>query len=265
MTASRGVSWDALVAELLDLVLPRRCVACRAAGAWLCQECAGRLAPLPAARCRRCGAPLPAAADGCRECRGRGLAFERATAAFCYDGAARALVTACKFRLLPSLAAEMAALAAPAFAVAWAACAAAGAGEPLVTWVPAHGGHRRERGFDLAESLARRLAAGAGLEARPLLRRRREGVRQGGLGREARAENVRDAFGLQEDALRVGRCSRRVMIVDDVYTTGETVNSCAQALALAGLRSHVFTFARAVRAPARAGAAGSVVAKERSR
>lgn len=255
------MSREALLAELLDLVLPRRCVVCRAAGAWLCRDCAGRLVPLPAARCQRCGAPLPAA-GGCGECRGRVLAFERASAAFRYDGAARALVTACKFRLLPSLAAEMAARAAPAFA---AACAAAGPEPPLVTWVPAHRGHRRERGFDLAESLARRLAAGAGLEPRPLLRRRREGLRQGSLDRVARVENVRDAFGLQEDALGVGRVSRRVMIVDDVYTTGETVNSCAQALALAGLRSHVFTFARAVRVHDAPVPRGSVVAKERSR
>jgi ComF family protein len=249
---------------LLDLVFPRRCVVCRAPGAWLCDDCAEDLHPLPDDRCDRCGAPLrragrPARSSrpdsvarrmpACRECAGRDFAFTAASAAYCYDGPARALVTACKFRALRLLADELAGRAAPAFAEAARRAGADGA-EVVVASVPAHHDHRRDRGFDLAESLARRLAAEAGLAYAPLLRRVRHGARQSGLSRAARAANVHHAFALREPGFGVRTRPRRVIIVDDVYTTGETLNQCAQALANASLDSHAFTFARTVRAGA---------------
>jgi predicted amidophosphoribosyltransferase len=261
---------------LLDLVFPRRCVVCRRPGAWLCEECAADLRPLPDDRCRRCGAPLrragrparPARPGGagprvpaCRECAGRDLAFTSASAAFCYDGPARALVTACKFRALRSLADELALRAAPAFA---AAAARAGA-EAVVTSVPAHRDHRRDRGFDLAESLSRRLAAGAGLTYAPLLCRVRHGSRQSGLDKASRAANVQHAFALRDGGLRVGTTLKRVIIVDDVYTTGETLSQCAEALAHAALDPRVFTFARTVRATPAQASRDHAVPKERCR
>ena len=279
---------------LLDLVFPRRCVVCRAAGDWLCAACAADLRPLPDDRCRRCGAPLrragrparPARAmssgarmPACRECAGRDLAFAAASAAFCYEGPARALVTACKFRALRSLTDELAARAGPAFDAA-AARAAAGSqpsgplaplaqahsgGDVVVTSVPAHRDHRLDRGFDLAESFARRLARDAGLTYAPLLRRVRHGARQSGLDRAARAANVHRAFALQEDGIGVRNRLKRVIIVDDVYTTGETLNQCAEALAHASPRPFVFTFARTVRATPAQASRDNAVQKERCR
>jgi competence protein ComFC len=258
---------------LLDLVFPRRCVVCRAPGAWLCAGCSSGLRPLPDDRCRRCGAPLsragrPARAGSgarrlpaCRECAGRDLAFSAAAAAFCYEGPARALVTACKFRALRSLTDDLAERAAPAFA---AVAARAGAGA-VVTSVPAHRDHRLERGFDLAESFARWLATDAGLTYAPLLRRVRHGVRQSGLDRASRAANVHQAFALREGPIGVGNRLKRVIIVDDVYTTGETLNQCAEALAHAASDLQVFTFARTVRATHTPASRDHAVPKERCR
>lgn len=229
-----------LLDGFLDLFLPRRCVACRAPGAWLCAGCAAQLDELPARRCRRCGAPGPS--SSCPECDGRDLAFAGAAAAFVYAGPARALVTACKFRALRSIAAEMTKLAAPAFA---AACD----GVDVVTWVPGHRDRSLERGFNQAELLGRGLAREAGLPAVALLRRTRHGARQSGLDRAARAANVDDAFALGDDASRVLRNLKRVVIVDDVYTTGETLNHCARVLEQIGIDPLVFTFARTTRAP----------------
>ena len=270
---------------LLDLVFPRRCVVCRVPGAWLCDACALELSPLPDDRCGRCGAPLrrpgrpvrPAIPGSparrppaCRECAGRGLAFTSASAAFCYEGPARALVTACKFRALRSLADELAERAAPAFADVAARAAGARPGAPapgrvVVTSVPAHREHRLDRGFDLAESLARRLAAEGSLAYAPLLRRVRQGARQSGLSRAARAANVHQAFALREPGFGVGTTPKRVIIVDDVYTTGETLNQCAQALAQAGYHSLAFTFARTVRATSAPASRAHAVPKERCR
>ncbi len=256
---------------------------CGAAGAWLCGPCAGGLRPLPAERCPRCGAPgrwtpsgpagrtLRAAARGasgaaattprsspgrrCPECGGRELSFVSASAAFAYEGPARALVTACKFRALRALTDEMARRAAPAFAPP----------AELVTWVPGHREHGLERGFNQAERFAVRLARDAGLPYAPLLRRTRHGARQSGLDRAARAANVRDAFALREDAERVLRRFKRVVVVDDVYTTGETLNQCGKVLAQQGLEPHVFTFARTVRAVPSQASLDHAVQKERCR
>jgi ComF family protein len=256
-----------LLDGLLDLFLPRRCVACREPGAWLCAECAAQLEELPERRCRRCGAPVPPAAvhdpptlrgpggvARCPECEGRELAFSSAAAAFVYAGPARALVTACKFRAFRSIASEMTALAAPAFVAACggAAAAAAATAEPaaagLVTWVPGHRERSLERGFNQAELLGRGLARAAGLPAAPLLLRTRHGARQSGLDRIARATNVEDTFALRQDASRVLTNLKRVVIVDDVYTTGETLNHCARVIEQTGIDPFVFTFARTTRA-----------------
>ena len=148
---------------------------------------------------------------------------------------------------------ELRSSAAPAFAEVAEAAGSDDAGGLVVTSVPAHRGHRLDRGFDLAESFARLLARDAGLTYAPLLRRTRHGARQSGLARAARAANVHHAFALREPGFGVGTRPRRVIIVDDVYTTGETLNQCAEALAHAGLHPHAFTFARTVRAtPAQA-------------
>lgn len=234
----------------LDMFLPRRCVQCGRAGAWLCEACAPALVPLPPGVCRRCGAPLPAVRDDCDECRGRDLAFVSARAAFVYVGPARRLVTACKFRSLKSLVTEMADLAAAPFAeaVAGVAPGARGQGVDLVTCVPVHRDRDLERGFDQAALLGRRLAEVAGLPFAPLLVRARKGRRQSGLGAAERAANVRDAFRFNENwADKEGRV-RTVVVVDDVYTTGETLHQCCRVLRHAGCEPYAFTFARAARA-----------------
>jgi competence protein ComFC len=254
----------AVLGGLLDLVLPRRCVGCGVAGEWLCPECVTGLRPLPEDVCPQCGAPGGQAAGRCRECRERQLWFVSASAAFAYEDAARALVTACKFRAYRSLTTDMARRALPSFL---ATCRRLGGedGGPLVTWVPGHRDHVLERGFNQAELLARELARLAGLPSVSLLRRVRHGARQSGLGRAARAANARNTFALREDADRVRKRLQRVMIVDDVYTTGETLSHCAAVLINADYEPHAFTFARTVRAVPTQTTLDDAVRKERCR
>ncbi len=231
----------------VDLFLPKRCVVCGRAGAWLCGACAPQLVPLPATVCERCGAPLSRSQGACRECRGRGLAFGSARAAFLYEGPARRLVTSCKFRALRSLTAEMARLAEVSFAGAVEALGGRAAVD-LVTCVPVHRERDLERGFDQAALLGRRLAAAADLPFASLLVRTRRGRRQSGLGVLDRAANVHGAFRVDDTvADKVGRV-RTVLVVDDVYTTGETLHACSAVLRHAGCEPHAFTFARAARA-----------------
>jgi predicted amidophosphoribosyltransferase len=98
-----------------------------------------------------------------------------------------------------------------------------------------------------------------------LLLRRRDGARQSGLDRAARAANVRGAFALREDVNGVLTKLKRVMLVDDIYTTGETLDHGAEVLARAGCPSHVFTFARTVRGTPTQASLDNAVQKERCR
>jgi competence protein ComFC len=230
---------------LADLVFPKRCVACAAPGAWLCVPCAAELAPVVTA-CRRCAAVTSRPQSRCRECRDRELAFAAARAAFLYDGPARRLVTACKFRPLRSLASEMAALAGEAF-VRYVGAGGDAAGADLVTSVPVHHDRRLERGFDQGELLARELAAAAGLPYAALLRRHGGRLRQSSLDRGARAVNVRGAFVFDDSGSRKAGKVKKIVLVDDVYTTGETLHQCSQELRSAGLVPYAFAFARSAR------------------
>jgi len=256
-----------LATGLVDLVLPRRCVRCGRPGSWLCEACGADLTPLAGPACFRCGRPGPLPTLHCLECEGRELAFVTAAAAFAYSGPARELVRACKFRGLRSLAAEMAVLALPRFVDAVSAAAAHGHALHAATWAPTTRERRIERGFDHAELFARELAGRAGLPVIGLLARTGTAGHQSRLGRADRAVNVAGAFTLNAAAaceLAVGSGSppraagssartaidvglKRVIIIDDVYTTGETLDQCARAFAGAAYEVHAFTFARTVR------------------
>ena len=186
-------------------------------------------------QCSRCGAPTVWAVDRCRECAGRRLAFASARAAVEYAGPARALVAAWKEHGLRRAAAVAAEL------------VAEGVAQPtadVITYIPPHADRLLRRGHHPAESLARELGRRWRLDVQPLLRRKPLGGanRQARLARAERARNVRGVFAAATPAI-----AARVVLVDDVYTTGATVAAAAAALRTAGVeRIDVVTFARTV-------------------
>jgi predicted amidophosphoribosyltransferase len=217
---------------MLDLLLPRRCVACGRGGAHLCRPCRSGLPPLPPPLCARCGAPTAWPVERCRECAGRRLAFVRARAAVAYDAEVRALVGAWKERGLRGIAADAAAILAERLPRPEA---------DVLAFVPADAGRRLARGYHPAERLARELGRRWQLPVEPLLRRRGRSTRQRGLGLVERRRNVAGAF---EAAAAAGA----VVLVDDVYTSGATANAASSALRAAGSRRvEVVTFARTIR------------------
>jgi len=224
------------VRALVDLVLPRRCVACGGGELALCGLCRAELRPLRPPLCARCGTPTGWPVERCSECAGRRIAFGTARAAVGYDRTARALVLGWKERGLRRLADEAAALVAEAVA------------RPDVealAYVPGDGERLLWRGHNTAEELARALAARWELPVVAALARTGRAPRQRGRGRVARRANVRGAFRPR------GKAPRRVALVDDVYTTGATANAAASALRKGGARTvDVVTFARTLRAAA---------------
>ena len=110
--------------------------------------------------------------------------------------------------------------------------------------VPLHAARQREREFNQAEVLAREVSARAGLPVENLLRRTRYTSTQTQLDRDERMENLRGAFCLRQHAEVSGR---HLLLIDDVFTTGSTVEECARVLLESGAASvRVLTVARAV-------------------
>jgi ComF family protein len=220
--------------KLLDLILPVRCVVCDVPGEQLCQACRDALPRLRLPLCDRCGKPAQWPVLRCSECAGRRLAFSTARAAVEYDERVRRLVRAWKERGLRTLAAEAAAIVADAIA--------SPARADALAFVPADRARGLERGYQPAERLARQLGERWSLEVLPLLGRTRHARRQRGLSLADRRRNVAGAFAPSR------KSPRRVVLVDDVYTSGSTVNAAASALRKGGARRvDVVTFARVVR------------------
>ncbi len=225
-----------LASTIRAAVVPPLCVCClepELSGAALCGGCRGRLRLVGDPRCGRCGAP---GSGECRECRGRALGFDRAWAAFRYEGAARDLVHALKARSLTAAGREMAvALAARAPSYMF--------DSRVLVPVPAHPSRSRREGFNQAAELVRALARIRRLERADVLLRLGN-RRQVGLERRARIENAKRSVTARPAAAQFGP----VTLVDDVYTTGATLDACAVALRDAGVgRIDALTFARAVR------------------
>lgn len=182
--------------------------------------------------CWTCRGPAGRGAALCASCRGR-LRFAAGTAtvgpsglpvhaALSYEGPARDLVHALKFRAAAGLADTMA-----AFMVAAAPAGLLDAGCRLVP-VPLHPRRRRRRGFNQAELLASALAARTDLAVSDCLARGGANVRQVGRGRDARLDSLAGSI-----AVRSGVPDHSVL-VDDVVTTGSTIAECARVLRAAG-------------------------------
>ena len=220
--------------DLLALLVPPLCAACLIplprAGDVVCGGCRRALPWLRGPQCARCALPLTAR----HACPAARQAFDAAWAAVGYAGVARDLVAALKFRRARPLADVMAAQ------LAAGAPRSLLAGATIVP-VPAHPAHVRGRGYDqarlLAVALARRTDARL---ARPL--RRRGPVRsQLGASRAERLERGRIDVSVR------GPAPARVVLVDDVHTTGATLDACARALHRAGAGEVVaLTWARAL-------------------
>lgn len=235
----------------LDAVLPPQCLSCggvtQTPGA-LCATCWAKIVWLGPPLCACCGIPFefdaaPGDSEGvlCAPCLSERPTFERARAVFHYDEASRGLVLAFKHADRTH--------AAPAFGQ-WLVRAG---GELLtdadiVAAVPLHWTRLAWRRYNQAALLAQSVARLGGRECIPdLLKRIRRTPTQGERGRAARRRNVRRAFAVSERH-RQGLAGKRVVLVDDVFTTGATVEECARVLLDGGAASvAVLTLARVVR------------------
>jgi len=236
-----------LLRHALDLILPASCAYCRCpvAGSGIprfCGQCWSELAQVPGPVCPSCGRPFGSPESlshspehECFACRTRPPHFDQALAAGLFEGPLREAIHVYKYRPVRAL------------------------GKPLAAWmteqvrmtihldmampVPLHRERLRHRGFNqallLAHGISERFSMPLLYDNLVRLRSTRPQVELSG---QERAENVKGAFGLVRPAeVR----EKRVLLIDDVFTTGATMNECAKALKEAGAASvTVLTLAR---------------------
>jgi len=226
-----------------DVVFPPVCVHCRglvegSGYRHLCARCATHLAVVSPPCCTTCGHPFYGEVHGgrlCPHCEGLGPAFREGRTAVLLKGPARALVHELKYHralhVLDDI--EVILRGAPGLAEF-----ARGA---ILVPVPLHPRKERERGYNQSRLIAERLARAAGASVQPLLRRTADTVSQTGFDRRTRRQNLKNAFALARRA--VINSDHHYILVDDVFTTGSTLNSCARVLRRAGcLNLDVVTF-----------------------
>lgn len=228
-----------IFSELLSMLFPLHCVHCGMPGTRLCDACEQQLAPIGSNRCRCCGRPGRNETSNCDECRGRRFDFRSARSLYCYSGPARSLVHGLKYGGQRRMAALMAELSCN-YTDLTEACKGA-----TLTYVPMHRSGKSERGYNQAELYARALGRRMQLPCIGLLKKKYPTRPQNQLNFRERRNNLTDSIGL---ARRCRYGGGRVVLVDDVFTTGSTASECARVLR-GDLNSEVdvWTFARAVR------------------
>ena len=229
--------WRTVKEALLNLLFPPRCINCRREGEWLCAECRSRIEYVPLPICPKCGRRLAnnqSCAATCGDCRDVRIDAIRSVAYS--EGVLRDAIHHFKYN-------GVQALAAPFGQMLYDYWQTQNIPADLLIPVPLHPRRLRERGYNQSLLLAEQLARRVGLPVdQAALRRVKHTRPQVGLGARERQENVADAFECVSSSL----AGQRVVLIDDVCTTGNTLEACSQALKAQGVRSvWALTLARA--------------------
>jgi ComF family protein len=235
-----------LAKAALDLLFPPLCLSCRTpvAETGFCASCWSRLTFLDGPGCACCGLPFAVALEGenlCAACLGKPPAFDRARAILAYDehsrGAILALKHADRLDLVPGFARWLARTGQELLA-----------NSDVIVPVPLHRFRLWRRRYNQSAELGRRLAPAWNIACDPFaLARTRATPSQGAMASaKARRRNVLGAFRVPDPARVAGK---RVLLLDDVLTTGATAEACARALKRAGAAQvNVLALARVVKA-----------------
>lgn len=210
---------NGLGGRFLDLLFPARCVNCKQVKRPLCDACCATIQRISTPTCARCGYPLFHARAKCSECLAHPLTIHRIRSVVWHEGAARQAVHALKYarrRDVAPLLANFLASDLETFNVRF----------DLVTSVPLHPTRELERGYNQAELLAEKVAHAHNLPYRRAVKRIRATADQVGMNGQARRANVANAF--QAEPSQVA--NKIVLVIDDVCTTGATLDACATAL-----------------------------------
>jgi competence protein ComFC len=229
----------------VSLLYPPICTICGEnvrAGEYLCNQCEAKAVRIVAPFCQTCSEPFEGSITSeftCANCAHRTIYFDAAVSAYRGRGIVRQIIHEFKYGRQIHLCRLVA---------RWLHAALdderlCGRRFEIIVPVPLHATRQRERGFNQAGLLAASLSAQTSIPSNPLLERIRYTTTQTALDRSERMENLHNAFRLRKNADVRGL---RVLLIDDVLTTGSTLSECARVLKRAGALSvHAATAARA--------------------
>lgn len=208
--------------SLLDLLLPPYCLHCKAAGSWLCEDCIRQIKFIAAASiCHRCGIPVTPQSS-CQQCHTHPLQYIDGirSAALFDENPMRSAIHYLKYKNHKAVAHSLAQMLADAVA-------RYGLSADVIVPVPLHSSRQKMRGYNQSELLAKRLGTLLDWPVDAAAVSRTKKTRsQMSLGVLERRQNVADAFACTDHRL----AGRRVLLIDDVCTTGATSDACAAAL-----------------------------------
>ena len=212
----------------LDWFFPPACAGCGRLGHRICPRCAQLVTPAPVSVCQRCGRPQPALSARCPDCADATFPLHRVRAAALHCEPLRHWIHLFKYQGRSDLGAPLARYLVAALDLPdWQSTVNRLDG---VVPVPLHPDRLRWRGYNQSEVLARQLCSQRQLSLRTdLLERTRPTRAQIELHPHERSRNVAGAFTAQPASQGL-----HLLLVDDVYTTGATLNACARALLAAG-------------------------------
>lgn len=231
-----------LIDGLLDLVYPPKCLVCgEFQPRYFCDECRRKISLIGSQVCRRCGAPVDQLP--CKECSGRDLYFDEARSTAVYEDPLREAIHQLKFSCHSCIAPDLAEIMCE-YVLNEQAAYGARSSDILVP-IPVDKKRRRERGFNQSLLLAEQLAV---TMRKPVvsdvLTRVKSVPPQSNLGYEERLVNLEGVFTVT-DVHRIAGV--KILLIDDVYTTGSTVNEASKTLKEAGASEvRVLTLARSI-------------------
>lgn len=219
--------------RLLDWIYPRRCALCDDVlgrkERYLCKTCRTQI-PVPPGepRCKKCGKPIPSEViEYCTDCAKREQQYDQGMGVFLYEGAIKKSI----LRLKSGERKEYGEFLGKLMSV-YGSSFLKRIQPDLIVPVPLHKNKRRSRGYNQAELLAIQISRGFSIPLRTdLVLRKKITKEQKKLGKHERQKNLRRVFQVKKE---IGNY-RRVLIVDDIYTTGSTVNAVAEKMKQAGV------------------------------
>ena len=218
--------------NFLDLLYPRRCPLChrilRNSHQLICLDCAGDLRPVSGPRCYKCGKPVNGDEEYCRDCGAHPGAFDQGRGIFLYDDRMRYSIMKYKYfgcqeysrfygKALYIYGKDMLALWKP----------------QIIIPVPLHRRKQRIRGFNQAEKIAMDLSKIVDIPTVDNISRKYNTKRLYKLGKEERINELKNAFVIKENIIDLK--NKNVLLVDDIFTTGSTVNEISKILKINGV------------------------------
>jgi len=214
---------------ILELVFPNRCIVCEdiinfGINKCVCNNCKDLFELITGPRCNKCSRPIESGFI-CRDCANKKIYFEKNFSVFVYKDLIQDLIIRFKFRNHPAIGKGLAKIISENINQNWFLK------KNIIIPVPIHKTRKRKRGFNQAEIIAKYLAKKFNLEIKSNgLKRIKNTKPQWMLDHDERENNLNNAFWADKNLIK----NKNIILIDDIFTTGSTINKCAEVLKLSG-------------------------------